>query len=114
VVFDPATQQGRIALRRTVVYEPMDVISMPGVFDPEGEPEIRKMRDGSLYLVFNFMPPSWADDNPDAFDDFDEQLAAATGQAVSWEDREFFRIDRPGDDTVDRIRQFLVGYPRSG
>lgn len=94
--------------------KPIDVISMPGVFDPEGEPEIRKMRDGSIYLVFNFMPPSWAEDDPDAFDDFDEQLATATGHAVSWEDREFFRIDGPGDDTVDRIRQFLVGYPRSG
>jgi hypothetical protein len=43
---------------RRPVDEPLDLISMPGVFDPEGEPEIRVMADGSLYVVFNFMPPS--------------------------------------------------------
>ena len=80
--------------------------------DPDGEPEIRVMPDGSLYVVFNFMPPSWAEDDPDPFDDFDQQLSNAIGQPVDREDREFFRIKSPANDTVERIRSFLVGYKR--
>ena len=89
--------------------KPINVISLSG-FDPEGEPEIREMADGSLYVVFNFMPPSWAEDDPDPFDDFDKQLAKAVGLPVQWEDREFFRIERPATDTVERIRRFLAEY----
>jgi hypothetical protein len=66
-----------------------------------------------LYVVFNFMPPSWAEDDPDPFDDFDQQLTQVAGVAVLWEDREFFRIDQPGNDTVERITRFLQAYPRS-
>ncbi|HEX7449236.1 MAG TPA: hypothetical protein VF306_16905 [Pirellulales bacterium] len=32
-------------------------------FDPDGEPEIKEMSDGALMLVFNFMPPSFAEDD---------------------------------------------------
>jgi hypothetical protein len=88
-----------------------NVIPLTG-FDPDGEPEIREMGDGSLCLVFNFMPPSWADDDPDRFDDFDKQLAKAVGLPVKWEDREFFRIDKPAKDTVERIRRFIAAYKR--
>jgi hypothetical protein len=91
--------------------EPVEVIPLAG-FDPEGEPEVRVMADGRLYLVFNFMPPSWAEDDPDRFDDFDRQLALAAGVGVEREDREFFRIDRPAADTVARLRRFLASYPR--
>ena len=69
--------------------------------------------DGSLHVVFNFMPPSWAEDNPTPFDDFDQQLSRAVGLPVQWEDREVFRIERPAGDTVARIRQFLGSYPRN-
>jgi hypothetical protein len=91
------------------MYEPVGTITLAG-FDPEGEPEIWKMNDGSLLVVFNLMPPSWADDNPDPFDDFDRQLEQAAGAPVTWEDREYFRIARPGPDTVERVRRFLEGY----
>jgi hypothetical protein len=91
---------------------PLQVIPLSG-FDAEGEPELRLMPDGSLYIVFNFMPPSWAEDNPDPFDDFDQQLAQAASVAVEWKDREFFHIAQPAADTVDRIRNFLAAYPRS-
>jgi len=93
------------------VDEPVEVIPLAG-FDPEGEPEVRVMADGTLYVVFNFMPPSWAEDDPGPFDDFDRQLALAAGVPVAWEDREVFRIDRPAADTVGRIRRFLETYPR--
>jgi hypothetical protein len=91
--------------------EPVEVIPLTG-FDPDGEPEIRVLADGSLYVVFNFMPPSWAEDAPERFDDFDAQLARGAGVPVEWEDREFFRIARPAPDTVGRVRSFLGSYPR--
>jgi hypothetical protein len=91
--------------------EPVEVIPLAG-FDPDGDPEIRVMAGGSLYIVFNFMPPSWAEDDPDPFDDFDKQLAAAVGVPVMWEDRETFRIERPAKDTVERIRRFLGACKR--
>jgi hypothetical protein len=39
-----------------------------------------------------------------------KQLAQATGLPVEWQDREFFRIERPANDTVERIRRFLAEY----
>ncbi len=91
--------------------EPIEVIPLTG-FDPDGEPEVRRMADGCLYIVFEFMPPSWAEDEPERFDDFDQQLAAAVGLPVEWEDREFFRVAQPAADTVERVRAFLASYPR--
>lgn len=91
--------------------KPVSEIALAG-FDPEGEPEIRVMADGCLYVVFNFMPPSWAEEDPEAFDDFDRQLAAAAGVPVAWEDREFFRIERPAANTAERVRKFLESYRR--
>ena len=91
--------------------EATEIITLEG-FDPEGEPEIRIMENGSLELVFNFMPPTWAEDNPAAFDDFDVQLSEALDLEVLWEDREFFWIEEPAEDTVERIRRFLAAYPR--
>jgi hypothetical protein len=91
--------------------EPVKAIPIIG-FDPDGEPEIRIMADGSLYIMFNFMPPSWAEDEPEQLDNFDQQLARGAGVPVEWEDRESFRIARPAPDTVERIRSFLGSYPR--
>ena len=92
-----------------IMDELVEVIPLSG-FDPDGEPEIRIMADGSLHVVFNFLPPSWAEDDPDPFDDFDQQLAKAVGLPVAWEDRELFIIRRPAKDTVARIRRFIEEY----
>ena len=91
--------------------DPVEVIPLTG-FDPLGEPQIRVMANGSFVVVFNFMPPSWAEDDPDRFDDFDQQLGEAVGLPVEWADRESFRIAQPGKDTIQRVRQFLTGYKR--
>jgi hypothetical protein len=80
-------------------------------FDPEGGPEIQVMADGSINVVFNFMPPSWATD-PDQFNNFDEAFADAIGVELIWEDRELFMIENPEADTLDRIKHFLLSYPR--
>lgn len=79
-------------------------------FDPEGEPEIRQMSDGSLHVVFNFMPPSFAEDDESKFVDFDKQLEKAIGVPVLWDDREVFVIRKPARDTVGKIVRFLDGY----
>src|SRR5262245_12738172 len=84
-------------------------------FDPEGEPVIRVMGDGSLYLVFNLMPPSFVpdEDGLGPFADFDKQLERAAGVPVEWEDREIFLIRQPGPLTIERIRQFVETYPHN-
>lgn len=81
-------------------------------FDTEGEPTIRVMSDGSLQLLFEFMPPSYAEDENESakFEDFDVQLERSIGLPVLWEDREFFRIESPGADTVEKIREFVERY----
>jgi hypothetical protein len=86
--------------------EPTKIIPLIG-FDSDGEPELRVMPDGSLYLAFNFMPPSWAGDEPEPFDNFDQRLQQAIGVPVIWEDRELFLIQNPTPDTVERITTFL-------
>jgi hypothetical protein len=97
------------------VDEPVEVIPLPG-FDPDGDPEIQRMADSSLWLVFNFMPPSWVPE-PEYADlgrcqDFDRQLEGAIGTPVGWEDRECFLIERPRQDTVERIKHFLTEFRR--
>ena len=81
-------------------------------FDPKGEPVIRVIADGSLLLVFNFMPPSWAPaaEGMGAFADFDKQLERVAGVPVVWDDREVFVIQKPKRDTVERIRKFIESY----
>jgi hypothetical protein len=86
-------------------------------FDPEGEPVIRVMGDGSLHVVFEFMPPSYAedeagDDDLGSFADFDKQMERAIGVSVQWDDREVFVITRPKPDAVERIREFIQNYRR--
>lgn len=81
-------------------------------FDEEGEPELRLMKNGHLYVVFNFMPPSDCEDE-EAFDSFDEEMARATGVEVEWEDREMFLIQSPQADTVERVTAFILGYRKN-
>ncbi len=47
--------------------EAIETIMLEG-FDSEGGPEIRIVNNGSLELVFNFMPPTWAEEHPKAFE----------------------------------------------
>ncbi|MEI6231994.1 MAG: hypothetical protein WCT04_03015 [Planctomycetota bacterium] len=93
----------------------VDEIELTG-FDPEGEPSIVLMMDGSLRVEFNFMPPSWApevQDDMGAFENFDKQLSDAAGVEVIWEDREVFVIYEydPQSDTIERVQKFIENYP---
>lgn len=91
---------------------PVSVIALQG-FDPEGEPEIRVMPDGALYLVVNFMPPSDAQPEEHAlFEHFDQELAKAIGVEVTWEDRELFLIRAPNEHTIADIKRFIKSCRR--
>ncbi len=88
-------------------------------FDPGGEPEIRRYSDGTLQVVFDFMPPSFVDDEGGWVDlgrywKLDQEMTRAIGTEVVWEDREYFRIDRPGPDTIQQLRDFLASYHGTG
>ena len=90
---------------------PVRTIPVRG-FDPEGEPTIEVLGDGSLRVMFEFMPPSYAEDESKLgpFEDFDRQMEKAIGAAVQWEDRELFLIPKPEADTPERLKQFLESY----
>ncbi len=91
----------------------VETIPLSG-FDAAREPEVRRFADGTLQVVFGFMPPSFVPDEGwvdlGRYRRLDEEMAQALGVAVVWEDREFFRIDHPRDDTIDRLRRFLASY----
>ena len=91
--------------------ELVNTIELSG-FDPDGEPEIRMMSDGSAELCFNFMPPSFVEDDEAeaAYEDFDQQIQAAIGVPVVWEDREVFIIAKPAADTIARLTSFIQNY----
>src|SRR5690349_8162818 len=78
--------------------EPIETIPRDG-FDPDGDPGSRRSADGSLMLVFSFMPPSWIPESEYAdmgrCHDFGRRLQAAVGTPVVLEDREFFWIKQP-------------------
>lgn len=82
-------------------------------FDPGGEPEMREMSDGSLAVVFSFMPPSYAKDEELEYADFDEQLERAVGVPVRRDDQELFTIRQPHKDTAAKLKSFLEAYRMS-
>ena len=80
-------------------------------FDAAGEPELHIMANNELRLVFNFMPPSDCEDE-DAYEEFDQELSAAIGVEVEWEDREVFLIQAPKADTAQRIAAVCGQLPQ--
>lgn len=83
-------------------------------FDPDGEPVIRSMSDGSLEIHFEAMPPFFADDAgiEAQFDDFRAKIETAAGCAVLQDDRELFIIKSPNAETAQTIKQWLETYPK--
>lgn len=90
--------------------EAVETIKLSG-FDPAGEPEIRRTAEGRLWLCIEFMPPSWAPEEErlelGRWQYFAKDMERAISVRVVWEDREWFRIDRPQRDTVYLIQRFL-------
>ena len=83
-------------------------------FDPDGEPVIRSMSDGSLQIHFDAMPPYFAEDAgiEADFDNFRAKIEAAAGCVVLQDDRELFIIKSPNADTAETLKQWLETYPK--
>lgn len=82
-------------------------------FDDDGEPRIVENIDGTLSIIFNFMPPlNGTDEEVDdsIFENFDEVIAKAIDSEVIWEDREHFLIPAPKTDTIQRLIHFLNNF----
>jgi hypothetical protein len=92
------------------VEEAVETIKLSG-FDPGGEPEVRRTAEGRLWLCIQLMPPSWAPEEErlelGRWQYFAKDMEHAICTRVVWEDREWFRIDRPERDTVYLIQRFL-------
>lgn len=88
---------------------PMAVVPVSG-FDESGEPEIRIMRDGSYEILFNMMPPDFADLWAPCFDEFDERLAKKLACDVEWADRELFVVPTPGPETLWMALDYLSNF----
>jgi hypothetical protein len=84
-------------------------------FEPGAEPVLREMRDGSLLLVFAFIPPRVTEGQPAKarrfnLDAFGGEVERAAGVPVTWDDKEVFVVRRPRGDTVEKIRGFLQNF----
>jgi hypothetical protein len=86
-----------------------DVAGISG-FDFGNEPEIRIYPEGHLMVVFEFMPPmAWEMDGNDE-EAFGVEMSSAIGVDVIEEDRGFFLVTHPAQDTVERISDFVANY----
>lgn len=82
-------------------------------FDCDGEPEIKQYGDGKIEVIFNFMPPS--NGNPDlsedpVFDEFETVMEQQLGVPVERDDREFFVIHKPNENTANDLKNFLENF----
>lgn len=78
-------------------------------FDPQGEPEIRVKSNGTLEVMFQFMPPSYAQTPQEQaqYDRFDQKLRSAVGAGVEWEDRECFIVQSAATIVLERLIAYL-------
>ena len=88
-------------------------VALPG-FDPAGDPYFYWASDGSFWLVFEFMPPSWLPeferDELGPCRDLDKQLEKALNVPVMWYDRDLYFIETLRQDTIDLISKFLARF----
>ena len=90
---------------------PVCEISIVG-FDPAGEPIIREMSDGSVWIQFEAIPPYFSEEAGVAFDldTFRSDLQAAAGAPIVQDDRELFYVPDPNRDTISSIKNWLESF----
>jgi hypothetical protein len=82
-------------------------------FDHQGEPELRHGPDGTLELVFNFMPPMTSSGEAreaELFEQFETELSNVLGVSVTRDDRESFLITAPKSDTAEVLTNYLSTF----
>lgn len=84
-------------------------------FDPDGEPIIRQLDDGTLRIHFEAMPPFFAEDDGTEvdFENFEITMQTALGVTVRREDREVFVIDHPEADTANKAQAWLESFRKN-
>jgi hypothetical protein len=84
-------------------------LSLKG-FDPNGEPKIRIMVNGSIYVAFSAMPPLNKKRQPlnlPEFEDFSTALQNAANVTVECQSHNCFFIPYPEKDTAQQLRYYL-------
>jgi hypothetical protein len=81
-------------------------------FDADGEPVIHVLADGTIRIVFEAMPPFFAEDGGTEADfaAFDAVISKAIGLPVLRDDREVFLVRNAPAGTAERIKQWLEAY----
>lgn len=73
-------------------------------FDRKGEPKIRIMDNGSIYIAFRALP------SQTIFDDFELKLQRTAGVEVLRQNNECFFIPQPAADTVHQLMYYLATF----
>jgi hypothetical protein len=83
-------------------------------FDPDGEPVIQRWADGAIVILFNAMPPFFAEDGGTEaeFENFETTIGFVLGVDVLRDDREVFVIQMPREDTIAKAKAWLENYHR--
>lgn len=81
-------------------------------FDADGEPVVRVMDDGSINIVFEAMPPFFAEDNGTEaeFEKFEDVISKQIGLPVDREDREVFVIRNAPAGAAEQIKEWLATF----
>ncbi|NNE00285.1 MAG: hypothetical protein HKN47_23450 [Pirellulaceae bacterium] len=89
----------------------VEEVSVSG-FDSDSEPVIKKWSDGTLSIVFEAMPPFFAEEDgtESDFESFDVVIQDVLGVSVSRQDREVFVIDNPDPDTAAKAKAWLETF----
>jgi hypothetical protein len=82
-------------------------------FDPDAEPLVRELDDGTSVVVFAAMPPVCAQQEPMRsrfdLDSFQAESRKAMGEGAKWDDREVLVVPRPASEVIDVLSDFLAG-----
>lgn len=90
-------------------------LSLKG-FDPYGEPKIRIMANGSIYVAFSSMPPLNRQLRTvimPEFDDFAAALQNAVNVTVEHQTHTCFFIPHPEKDTAQQLKYYLATFWRN-
>ena len=80
-------------------------------FDPDGEPVIYNMEDGTVRVVFYNLPPENHEDlKPINLGEFSKEFVTKIGLGMSHDDRDIFHIPKPNDNTVTDVKAYLESY----
>lgn len=80
-------------------------------FDPDAEPVLRRMRDGSLRLVFCSLPPA-RHRLGSRFDleHFGESVIGEAGPEIAWDDRDVFLLPYATEAQLRAVLRYVEAY----